>query len=163
MTKERIAEAKERASYPGHYISTACMHGKHEHCRKVDKWAGEPCQCDCGHAEVTAEPTYQALKERVQELELLLIVNVRDKDAIERTVALQAEEIEDLKGANLPLYSDRIRNMEGKIAGVKQERARAKAERESQNGENLLYETTSNWIGHDRPSGIDRQRIGCAA
>lgn len=42
-----------KASYPGHYISTACQAGLHEQCRVQSKWADDPCLCACGHAGVS--------------------------------------------------------------------------------------------------------------
>lgn len=50
IATEKAISMRRTASFPGHYISTACQRDKHEHCRRADKWAGEPCQCDCGHA-----------------------------------------------------------------------------------------------------------------
>lgn len=54
--RERIAElaaSLATASYPGHYISTACQGGLHDQCRRDSKWSGEPCLCGCGHDLVT--------------------------------------------------------------------------------------------------------------
>lgn len=55
------------ASYPGHYISTACQAGLHGHCRVQSKWAGEPCLCKCGHVGAQAKPTYQELESQLAE------------------------------------------------------------------------------------------------
>ncbi len=65
--KARADQAEQQlavASFPGHYISTACQQGKHEHCRLRNKWDGSPCLCACGHANVSEGlPTYEALKQ----------------------------------------------------------------------------------------------------
>lgn len=50
--RQRIAEltaSLAAASYPGHYISTACQGGLHDQCRHESKWRHEPCLCKCGH------------------------------------------------------------------------------------------------------------------
>ena len=56
------------ASYPDHYISTACQRGLHEHCRITEKWSGEQCQCPCGHTTSAPKPTYQELESLVKSL-----------------------------------------------------------------------------------------------
>lgn len=30
-----------------HYLSTACLHGKHGECRLVCKYCKAPCRCNC--------------------------------------------------------------------------------------------------------------------
>ncbi len=59
------------ASFAGHYISTACQGGKHEHCRLTNKWDGSPCLCACGHANVDLPlPTLGDLLARNERLTL---------------------------------------------------------------------------------------------
>lgn len=29
------------------YLSTACLHGRHDDCRLTCKWCPAPCLCDC--------------------------------------------------------------------------------------------------------------------
>ena len=39
------------------YLSTACLHGLHDRCRKVCKFCGQPCVCDeCRHTTADEEP-----------------------------------------------------------------------------------------------------------
>lgn len=32
-----------------HYVSTACVHGRHDDCRWTCKWCSGTCQCECHH------------------------------------------------------------------------------------------------------------------
>jgi hypothetical protein len=32
-----------------HYISTACVHDRHDRCRRTCKFGAEPSLCSCGH------------------------------------------------------------------------------------------------------------------
>ncbi len=36
-----------KATFNGHYTSTACHHGLHERCREVCKHCDERCRCVC--------------------------------------------------------------------------------------------------------------------
>lgn len=36
-----------------HYVSTACLHGLHDRCRRTCKFCDTPCRCvDCDHDDV---------------------------------------------------------------------------------------------------------------
>lgn len=69
LVSEQQAALLVTASYPGHYVSTACQRGKHEHCGLQDKWGGEKCQCNCGHVAVTAQLTYEQQAAQIAKLE----------------------------------------------------------------------------------------------
>jgi hypothetical protein len=83
----RLAEEERQyltASYPGHYISTACQRGKHEHCRLNEKFSGEPCLCACGHPGAgDPPPTYDELKAALQQANDV----IDHKDNVSRMVA----------------------------------------------------------------------------
>lgn len=66
------------SSYPGHYISTACQRGKREHCRLADKWTGEKCVCECGHATGNTSPTYDELTRQLEEARREVAAMVRN-------------------------------------------------------------------------------------
>lgn len=36
------------------YVSTACLHDRHDDCRLICKWCDAPCNCRC-HREETAD------------------------------------------------------------------------------------------------------------
>lgn len=66
---KRIAELEQllqTASYPGHYISTACQGGQHDQCRRTSKFRGDECQCGCGHEGIEAKPTYAELEQQLE-------------------------------------------------------------------------------------------------
>lgn len=67
-----VGQLRGDASYPGHYVSTACQIGKHEHCRLSNKWSGEACQCKCGHALVDL-PTYEDLQREVNRMARFIV------------------------------------------------------------------------------------------
>src|ERR1700722_16846223 len=111
------------ASYPGHYISTACQRGKHEHCRLTDKWTGEPCLCSCGHPG-TGEPTttYDELKSAIAKLEKEAQLRWEKWDAaVESDIATQARNKElhaQLATANCDIAVDaeRFKELHAEIA-----------------------------------------------
>lgn len=37
-----------------HYLSTYCLHGDHEHCRRTCKTCGARCRCRCHRTELAA-------------------------------------------------------------------------------------------------------------
>lgn len=38
---------KHGQTKPYDYLSTACLHGRHYHCRKACKFCGVACRCKC--------------------------------------------------------------------------------------------------------------------
>ena len=92
----------ESASYPGHYISTACQTGNHKHCRLNNKWSNEPCQCECGHPGCGAPPPTYA------ELGRLLKIQSAEMSELRESLAEKDAEIERLRSELATSDSDRL-------------------------------------------------------